>query len=140
MRTRHLLQPPHPLQAILLAGALPLFFGVLFSDLAYARSFEVQWKNFASWLLVGALAIGFCALVWALVDLVRLAHDRSARRLVFVAALLALWIVGFVNALVHAGDAWASMPTGLVLAAIGALLSVVAVWLGFPNYRTRMAA
>src|SRR5688572_14213231 len=108
MRTRHLLQPPHPLQAILLAGALPLFLGVLFSDLAYARSFEVQWKNFASWLLVGALAIGFFALVWALVDLVRLAHDRSARRLVFVAALLAMWTVGFVNALVHAGDAWAS--------------------------------
>jgi uncharacterized membrane protein len=134
------MRPVHPLQAILLAGALPLFVGVLFSDLAYARTFEVQWKNFASWLLVGALAIGFCALVWALVDVLRLAHDRSARRLVFAAVLLATWIIGFVNALVHAADAWASMPTGLVLAAIAALLSAVSVWLGFSNYRARVAS
>jgi uncharacterized membrane protein len=134
------MRPLHPMHAILLASALPLFVGVWFSDLAYARTFEVQWKNFASWLLVGALAIGFCALVWSLVDLVRLAEDRGARRLAFVAVLLATWIIGFVNALVHAGDAWASMPTGHVLAVIAALLSALSVWLGFSNYRARVAA
>ena len=41
----------HPLHAILLAGTVPLFLGVLLSDIAYASSYEVQWKNFASWLM-----------------------------------------------------------------------------------------
>jgi hypothetical protein len=47
-------------------------------------------------------------------------------------------VMGFVNALVHAGDAWASMPTGLVLSGIVSLLSVIAAWLGFSNYRARL--
>jgi uncharacterized membrane protein len=134
-----LLHPVHPLQAIFLSGALTLFVGVLASDLAYAKTFEVQWKNFASWLLVGGLAMGFVALVWAIVDFARLGHDRGARRLAYLVALLAMWTLGFVNALVHAGDAWASMPRGLILAAIVAVLSIVAAWLGFANYRRVVA-
>jgi uncharacterized membrane protein len=135
-----LLQPLHPVQAIFLASALPLFFGVLFSDLAYACSYQVQWKNFASWLLVGGLATGLVALAWAILDFVRQTHDRGARRMAYVAVLLATWILGFVNALVHAGDVWASMPEGLVLSVIVALLSVAAAWLGFSNYRARVPA
>jgi uncharacterized membrane protein len=128
----------HPLQAIFLSGALTLFVGVLCSDVTYARTHEVQWKNFASWLLVGGLTLGFVALAWAIIDLVRLPQDRGVRRMIYVLALLAMWIAGFVNALVHAGDAWASMPTGLVLAAFVALLAAIAAWLGFSNYRARV--
>ena len=144
-RTAILLTPIHPLQAILLAGALPLFLGVLFCDLAYARSLEVQWKNFASWLLVGGLTLSSGALIWALVDFVRLSglsrlsRDRIARA-AYLAMLLVICILGFVNALVHAGDAWASMPAGLVLAAVIALLAVAAVWLGFSSYRGKVGA
>jgi uncharacterized membrane protein len=133
-----LLRPIHPLQAVLLAGALPLFLGVLFNDLAYARSYEVQWKNFASWLLVGGLAVSFIALAWAIADFARLSHDRGVRRLIYLALLLAMWILGFVNALAHAGDVWASMPESLILSAIVALLSIATVWLGFSNYRMRV--
>jgi uncharacterized membrane protein len=135
-----LLHPLHPVQAIFLASALPLFFGVLFSDIAYACSYEVQWKNFASWLLVGGLAMSLVALAWAIADFVRKTHDRGPQRLAYLAVLLAMWILGFVNALVHAGDVWASMPEGLILSAIVALLSVAAAWLGFSNYRARVLA
>lgn len=135
-----MLQPLHPLQAIFLASALPLFLGVLFTDIAYARTFEVQWKNFASWLIVGGLTVGFVALAWAIVDFARLGRDRGVRRTIYLAALLSLWILGFINALVHAGDAWASMPEGLVLSAVVALLAVVAAWLGFSSYRARVPA
>jgi uncharacterized membrane protein len=131
-------QPIHPLQAIFLAGTLPLFFGVLFGDIAYARSFEVQWKNFASWLLVGGLAMSFVALAWGIADFVRRTDDRGARRVAYVAVLLGIWILGFSNVLVHAGDVWASMPEGLVLSAVVALLAVVAAWLGFHGYRSRV--
>lgn len=125
--------PLHPLHAIFLASALPLFFGVLLNDLAYASSYEVQWKNFASWLLVGGLAMGLVPLLWAMVNLVRRISDRSARSWAYAATLWVMWILGFMNALVHASDVWASMPEGLILSALGALLSVAAVWLGFSN-------
>jgi uncharacterized membrane protein len=128
------------LQAIFLASALPLFLGALLNELAYAQSYEVQWKNFASWLLVGGLSVSFIALAWAIADFARLPQDRGVRRTLYVALLLAMWILGFVNALVHAGDVWGSMPEGLILSAIVALLSVVAVWLGFSNYRMPVPA
>jgi uncharacterized membrane protein len=125
------------LQAILLAGALPMFVGVLLNDVAYANTYQLQWKNFASWLLVGGLALALIVLVWAIADFIRLTHDRGARRMVYVAVLLILWVLGFLNALVHAGDAWASMPEGLILSAVMSLLSIAAVWLGFSNYHDR---
>ncbi|AEC20799.1 hypothetical protein PT7_2259 [Pusillimonas sp. T7-7] len=44
--------------------------------------------------------------------------------------LLMTWIVGFTNALMHARDAWASMPTGLILSIIVTALACATVWLG----------
>lgn len=111
---------------------------MLLSDLAYAGSFETQWKNFASWLLVGGLTSSFIALIWAMVDVVRLGRDRGVRRIVYLLLLLAAWVLGFVNSLVHAADAWGSMPKGLILSAIVAALSLAATWIGFSNYRTRV--
>ena len=122
----------HPLEAILVAGSLPLFLGVLLADLAYGSSYEIQWKNFASWLIVGALVLCGFALLWALIDLVR-ADGRGRRRILYLGILLAAWILGFVNALVHAKDAWASMPAALVLSVIVAVLAIAATWLGFSS-------
>jgi uncharacterized membrane protein len=124
----------HPLHAVLLAGAVPLFLGALLSDLAYNSSYEIQWKNFASWLIVGGLVFGGFALLWALVDVVR-SDRRSGRSIPFVLILLATWVLGFINALVHAKDAWASMPAALILSVIVAVLAVAATWLGFSTLR-----
>lgn len=60
-----------PMHAVFLAGMFPLFLGAALGDAAYARSFDIQWNNFASWLLVGALLFSGIALVLALVDLLR---------------------------------------------------------------------
>ena len=120
----------HPLHAALLAGTVPLFLGVLLSDLTYSNSYEIQWKNFASWLLVGGLVFGGFTLLWAAIDLARPAA-RTTRQIIYVVMLLVLWVLGFIDALVHAADAWASMPAALNLSAVVALLAVVATWLGF---------
>jgi uncharacterized membrane protein len=117
-----------------------LFLGVLVTDLAYSMTYEVQWKNFASWFLVGALVFGGFAMAWAIADWLRLSADRSAQRTVYTVLLVVLWIVGFFNSLVHAGDAWGSMPAGLILSVILVAMSLAATWLGFSNYRTRVAA
>lgn len=124
----------HPLHAVLLAGSVPLFLGVLLSDLAYGASYEVQWKNFASWLLVGGLVFAGFALFWAFIDLLR-AGRRRGRPLLYVLILLAAWVLGFINVLVHAKDAWASMPAGLILSVIVALLAIAAAGLGFSTLR-----
>src|SRR5690606_14347063 len=43
----------HPIHAVFLAGIIPLFAGALLSDIAYYRTYEIQWQNFASWLIAG---------------------------------------------------------------------------------------
>ena len=130
--------PLRPMHALLLAGMVPLFLGVLLSAIAYFRSYEVQWKNFASWLIVGGLFFGGFALLWALVELV---HDgwRAGETAIYTALLLTAWVLGFINALVHAGDAWASMPEGLLLSAVVSVLVIAATWLGFFRSRSRGA-
>jgi uncharacterized membrane protein len=131
-------QPPlHPMHAVLLAGTVPLFLGALLSDFAYSSTYEVQWKNFASWLIVGGLFFAGFALLWALVGSFRV-RPRRARNAIYVSILLAIFVLGFINALVHAGDAWASMPSGLVLSAIIAVLAMGATGLGF--WRTQPGA
>jgi uncharacterized membrane protein len=126
----------HPLHLILLAGIVPLFLGVLLSDLAYASSYEVQWKNFASWLLVGGLVFGGFALLWALIRLLR-ANWRDRRPIILVLCLLTSWVLSFINALVHAQDAWESMPEALILSAIVAALAIAATAIGFSTVRAR---
>lgn len=125
----------HPLHAVLLAGTVPLFIGAVLGDWAYAETYQVQWTNFAAWLIAGGLLLGGVALAWAIVDLFR-GGRRGGRRLVYVLVLLATWVLGFVNALVHAKDAWATMPEGLVLSVIVAVLACVATWLGYASLRT----
>jgi uncharacterized membrane protein len=123
---------------VLLAGMVPLFAGTLICDIAYAVSYELQWKNFASWLIVGGLLLGGVALVWSLVDL-RPAGLGRARGPLYFLLLLAIWVLAFVNASVHARDAWASMPAALVLSAIVALLALAATAMGFARPRAELS-
>ena len=118
-------QPLHPLRALLLAGSVPLFLGVLLNDITYANSDQIQWKNFASWLNAGALVLSGLALLWSVVAL--FGADRKRRRLVLSSVLLlAGWVLGFVNSLIHAKDAAATLPEGLVLAVLVFALVAVA--------------
>lgn len=116
----------HPLHALLLGGAVTLFLGGLLSDIGYFRTYEIQWNNFASWLIAGGLVVSGAALVSALPGLVPPRRTRGS--LLHFVLLLATWISGFFNALVHARDAWASMPGGLVLSVVTVVLAIVATW------------
>jgi uncharacterized membrane protein len=113
---------------------LPLFLGALLSDLAYSQSYELQWKNFASWLIVGALVLSGFALLWAFIEMLR-KDRRGVRRIIDFLLLLAAWILGFINALIHTKDAWASMPEALILSALTAVLAIAATGFGFSTRR-----
>ncbi len=125
----------HPVHAFFLATTVPLFLGTVLSDIAYWSSYEVQWANFAAWLNVGGLVMGALVLVAALIGL-RHADRRGGRYLAYSLLVLAMWVVGLINALVHAKDAWATMPEGLVLSVVVAVLACFAAWLGFASLRT----
>ncbi|MEO6170274.1 MAG: DUF2231 domain-containing protein [Lysobacter sp.] len=123
----------HPAHAFVLGGAVALFLGAMLSDLAYWSTYEIQWNNFASWLIAGALVVSAVAVLWALVDL----FGRSYRgRAAYPALMVLTWILGFVNALVHARDGWASMPAGLILSVIVVLLACAAAWTASNRVRT----
>ena len=117
---------------------MPLFLGVLLSDVAYANSDQVQWKNFASWLNAGALLLSGLALLWSAMALIN--ADRHRRLMLSSGLLLAGWVFGSVNSLVHAKDAAATLPEGLVLAVLVFGLVAAASWLGLyidrPEVRT----
>lgn len=129
---------PSPLHATLLAGTVPLFLGALLSDIAYSNSFQIQWSNFASWLIAGGLLFCGLALLFALVNLVKADH-KAGRPVMYFLLLLATWVLGLINAFVHAKDAWAVMPTGLILSVIVTLLACVATGLGLTNLRSGVA-
>jgi len=126
---------PNPLHATLLAGTVPLFLGALLSDIAYYRSYQIQWSNFSSWLIAGGLVFCGLALLFALVNLIR-AEQKAGRAVTYFLLLLATWVLGFINALEHAKDAWAVMPAGLILSVIVTLLACVATSIGLTNLRS----
>ena len=125
----------HPIHAVLVSAALPLFLGTLLSDWAYSASYEVQWTNFASWLNAGALVFVGLALAWAIVDSLRADRGRERHKWLHVALLAVTFVVGFISALVHAKDAWAAMPAALILAIVCVLLSLAAIWTAFSSHR-----
>ncbi len=128
-------RPLHPVHAVLVASALPLFLGALLSDWAYSSTYEVQWINFASWLIAGALVFVGLAIVWAVIDSLRSDVGQHRAKWIHVGLLVVTFAAGFVNALVHAKDAWAAMPGSLILSIICLLLALAAAWTGFSSHR-----
>jgi uncharacterized membrane protein len=120
----------HPFHAAVLGGVFPLFLGALLADYAYWSSYEIQWANFAAWLLIGAMVMTTLALLCGVVGLI-----RGSRRMIYVVVLAVTWVLGFMNCLYHARDAWAVMPSGLVMSVVLTLLALVATVLGLCSLR-----
>ena len=116
----------HPWLAVLVAGAVPLWLGGLLSDIAYARTYEIQWLNFAAWLVAGAMVFTGLALAAALL---RAVLRRSREALVLTGVLLLAFVFGLVDNLIHAQDAWAAMPGGLMWSVVVTLLILAALWI-----------
>lgn len=129
-RTRPLL---HPLHAILLSFPIALFTSGLIADLCYFMTAQIQWSNFAAWLITGALMIGAPVLLWAILLLIFSWRRGLAMQALFYVLLLgAMWIVGFANAFQHSRDGWSSVGlTGILLSALSSILAVMAGWTGY---------
>ena len=120
--------------AALLAATIPLFLGGLLSDFAYYWTYEIQWNNFAAWLIAGGMVVTGLALLASLVDLFR-ARGRRKQALFTFVLLLVTFALGLVNSFVHARDAYGTMPDGLFLSVVVTLVAIIATWLGFSSLR-----
>ena len=121
------------LHGILLSFPVALFSSGLAADVAYLKTSEIQWTNFASWLIAGALVFGGLVLAWALVEwIVKLRRPATGHRLVYLVIVAVMWVVGMINAFHHARDGWSSVgTTGLALSIATTLLALVAGWMFF---------
>ena len=127
------------MHAVIAFSSVPLFLGALLSDWAYFSSYQIQWVNFAAWLIAGGLLAAGPALLWGAVDVLRSSAHRHRRGLMYLTLLLATVVVGFINALVHAKDGWAAMPNGLMLSAVLVVLATTASAVGLAGFLRRTA-
>lgn len=118
----------HPLHGLLLAFPVALFTFALLTDIAYLQTAEIQWTNFSSWLIVGALLTGGMLLVWSII--LAIAARRRAHRQpssIYAGLIAIMWIAGLVNAFQHSQDGWSSVGvTGLILSIISAAFALTA--------------
>jgi len=123
--------------AILLAFPVALFTFALLTDIAYLQTAEIQWTNFSSWQIVGALLGGGPVLVWSITLAVgarRRAHRQPS--LTYAVLIAIMWVAGLVNAFQHSQDAWSSVGvTGLVLSIISTACALAASWVAHRTVR-----
>lgn len=127
------------MHSVFVSSSVPLFLGALLSDWAYASSQEIQWINFAAWLNAGGLLIAGLSLLWAAVDVLRSSATRHRAGLIYLTLLLATLIIGFIDALIHGKDGWATMPTGLILSAVVVVLAAAVSAIGLAGVLRRTA-
>lgn len=123
----------NPLHAILLAFPVALYPSALLTDITYLNTAVIQWTNFSSWLIAGAVFFSGLVLGWAILGLFigRARHNRG-RGLLYLAVVAAMFLAGLVNAFQHARDGWHSVGTfGLLLSILCTLLAFVAAFLAF---------
>lgn len=132
-------RPGFAAYAIVLGFIVPFALGALLSDWRFARTYEIQWINFADWLVVGSLLGGGAALVWALVRTTLTGRWGDRPAAIAVLILAAFMVVQFINALVHSKDNYATMPGGLILSVIATVLAIAAAWTGLRTYHRGIA-
>lgn len=114
----------HPLHALLLAFPIVLFSGGLAADITYLNSGEIQWTNFAAWLIAFAMVFLAPVILWAIIIVWRW---RSPRAIMYLLLLAVLAIIGLINNFHHSHDAWSSVgSTGLLLSIISTVLVLIA--------------
>lgn len=126
-------------EGILLSFPIALFTSAVVTDIAYLKTAEVQWTNFSSWLITGALVFGGLSAAWALVSLVLglRGSDRNVRA-IYLGVLAAMWVLGLINAFKHSQDAWSSVGAfGLMLSILSSLLALVAGVIAFSGLNAR---
>lgn len=122
-----------PIHAMLVHFPIVCFVGALLCDIAYIESAgQVQWTNFAQWLLTFGVGIGAIAAVFGLIDLFR--TPRAARPHAaywHLGAAVVTVVLALFNTFIHSRDGWTSVvPTGITLSVLTVITLIVTGHLG----------
>ncbi len=122
-----------PLHGILLAFPVALYASALAADIAYLNTAEIQWTNFAQWLIAGAALFAGLVFAWALIGFFFGRHRRSrGGGLIYLLVVAAMLVLGIVNSFQHARDGWHSVGTlGVALSVVCTLLAFVAAYFAY---------
>ena len=118
-----------PLYLLLFPIPVILFIAALVTDIAYAKTANIMWLNFAEWLIAAGLLFGAIAALVLIVEFIASRAIRSggvgwAHLVLFFAAL----IVELFNMFFHTRDGYtAVVPAGMALSIVGVLLALAAV-------------
>jgi uncharacterized membrane protein len=110
-----------------LFGAFPLAYFVLafLTDVAYSRTYNLQWQYFSIWLIVAGLIMGGLAILFGGVEWLMRRRTPHTHGGVHILLALVAWLLALLNAFIHSRDGWtAVVPEGLILSGIVALLMV----------------
>lgn len=122
----------YPVHAILSAYPLAFFTGALIADITYANTAQMQWSNFAIWLITGGLIFGVLAVIAGIVDATMNKGASNRRPWPHSVGVLLMMICALINAFIHSRDAWTSVvPVGLALSVIVTLLALATSWMGY---------
>lgn len=118
----------HPVHCLLLAFPIALFPSGLVSDITYLNTTEMQWSNFAAWLIAAGTMFAGLIVVWILLASLR---NWDQQRVRLILAVL-MFFAGLVNSFQHSRDGWSSVgPFGLALSILSALLALILGWITY---------
>lgn len=108
------------------------FIGALLADIAYSRTLDFMWADFAVWMLAFGLMFGGLAAIAGIFDFLRKPHVRKqAIGLVHALGNDVAIVLALINAFVHSRDGYtAVVPTGITLSVLTVAILVVTVPLG----------
>ncbi|MBG1231188.1 DUF2231 domain-containing protein [Aestuariivirga litoralis] len=117
------------LSGLLLAAPLVCFTGALLADIAYVKTFDIEWSNFAAWpLAFGMVFLAVLLLAGVVRFLISLRRRKRMSRWLYAIAILAAAAVGLFDNFIHTHDGWTSVwPTGIALSAATVALLVLAL-------------
>jgi uncharacterized membrane protein len=116
-----------PFFPIPLVFAVSCLIGCLATDIAYARTANVMWADFSTWLVTIGVIIGWLSLVVAIIELIAVRSVFGFPIWPVVIGYIVALLLAALDMLVHTHDAWTSvMPWGLVLSAVVVVILLVA--------------
>jgi uncharacterized membrane protein len=123
----------HPIHPMLIPFPIVCYVGTLATDIAYWRTAEIMWGDFADWLVTAGV---FFTVLAALAGLTDFFGERRIRALpeAWIHGLgnVAVLVLGILDALVHTRDAYTSVvPLGLILSGLIVLILLVTGWNGW---------
>jgi uncharacterized membrane protein len=125
-----------PFYPLLVAFAVSCFLGTLATDIAYWRTADMMWADFADWLVTAGVLVGYATILVAFIEVFGLRSGPLLRPTwPYAIGNIVTLILATLNMLVHTRDAWTSVvPWGVALSAAVVIVALITGWVTRETY------